>query len=225
MYWQNYILIILDLSSVTSVLSDMNFPSGYHGPTLENDQRYVLSPNDYESKRLAGLRAMKSRPTPETYRVPTGTWSGYGFSHSSPAASMNKPEDDIWKPSTSKTSDRMTFQDNSSPSTMNLNKSNIVENTSMHVLGRISSTHWPDLATLLVAIGLERYINVFNSHEIDLSTFATFTDEDFMHIGINAYGARRKLQMAVLGLQKQLKPFAMAPGAERKSPSSGQKDW
>ena len=39
----------------------------------------------YESKRLAGFKAMQSRLTPSPYRVPTGTWSGYGISHTSPA--------------------------------------------------------------------------------------------------------------------------------------------
>lgn len=160
-----------------------------------------MSPNEYESKRLAGLRAMQTRPTPETYRVPTGTWSGYGISHTSPAAWLKSPnqEDDIWKSSTSKASEMMlNFPDGACASPSSLNKSNILDQTSSHVMSRMSG-NWTDLPALLIAIGLERYINVFNSHEIDLGTFATFTDHDFIQIGINAYGARRRLQLAVLG--------------------------
>lgn len=68
---------------------DVQGTSGYH--TL-NDKK----PELYDSKRLAGYRAMQSRPNPGVYRVPTNTWSGYGISHTSPGAMM-KREEDIWK--------------------------------------------------------------------------------------------------------------------------------
>lgn len=52
---------------------------------------------------------------------------------------------------------------------------------------------------MLSALGLDRYINVFTTHEIDLTTFSTLTDQDLVEIGINAFGARRKILLAISG--------------------------
>lgn len=65
----------------------MNNPGEYHGPTL--DKKPPSSPGslasyDYDSKRLAALVAMRSRPHPANLRVPQNSWSGYGVSHTSP---------------------------------------------------------------------------------------------------------------------------------------------
>lgn len=70
--------------------SDIQSLSDYH---TMNDNKKTET---YDSKRLAGYKAMQSRPSPGTYRVPTNTWSGYGISHTSPGAMM-KREEDIWK--------------------------------------------------------------------------------------------------------------------------------
>lgn len=79
------------------------------------------------------------------------------------------------------------------------NTSNIIENTPSHILNRVISSDWPDLPSMLTSLGLERYIGVFNQHEIDLTTFGTLTDQDLMEIGINAFGARRKILLAISG--------------------------
>lgn len=79
------------------------------------------------------------------------------------------------------------------------NTSNIIENTPSHILSRVISSDWPDLPSMLTSLGLDRYIGVFNQHEIDLTTFGTLTDQDLMEIGINAFGARRKILLAISG--------------------------
>lgn len=83
------------------------------------------------------------------------------------------------------------------------NTSNIIDNTPSHILNRVMASDWPDLPSMLTSLGLDRYIAVFNQHEIDLTTFGTLTDQDLMEIGINAFGARRKILLAISGKDKR----------------------
>ena len=41
--------------------------------------------------------------------------------------------------------------------------------------------------------GLAKYTDVFLRHEVDLATFATLTEQDLKEIGIQTFGARKKL--------------------------------
>ncbi|KAB0796661.1 hypothetical protein PPYR_10722 [Photinus pyralis] len=205
---------ISDKSEVNSVLSDIN-NANYHGTTVS--KRSDNSP-DFDQKRLAGIRAMQMRPS-GGYRVPTSTWSGYGISHTSPGSlqleSSSNKEDDIWKTTATKLD--TTF---SSPSTSGLNTSNFLDHTPSNVINRITSSHWPDLISLLTSIRLEKYVGLFTSHEIDLTTFLSLTDQDLIELGVTAFGARRKMLLIISELNKRSTPFSAAPGAERKSSSS-----
>lgn len=40
---------------------------------------------------------------------------------------------------------------------------------------------------------------MFQSHEVDISTFSTFTDGDLCEIGVTAFGARKKMLLAIAG--------------------------
>ncbi|KAK5641945.1 hypothetical protein RI129_010492 [Pyrocoelia pectoralis] len=176
----------------------------YHGTISKRSSTSQLTP-DFDQKRLAGIRAMQMRPS-GGYRVPTSTWSGYGISHTN---------DDIWKSSITKLD--TTF---SSPSTSGLNTSNFLDHTPSNVINRITSSHWPDLISLLTSIRLEKYVGLFASHEIDLTTFLSLTDQDLIELGVTAFGARRKMLLIISELNKRSTPFSAAPGAERKSSSS-----
>lgn len=144
---------------------------------------------------------MQSRPNPGTYRMPTNSWSGYGISHTNIGSysdkAKSKKEDDIWKNPLS-TSVRDSFPVSPSVS-VSFNTSNILDHTSSHILNRVTTSDWPDLTTMLTSLGLERYLAIFNRHEIDLTTFTTLTDQDLIEIGINAFGARRKILLAISG--------------------------
>ncbi|KAG5899748.1 hypothetical protein JTB14_006086 [Gonioctena quinquepunctata] len=207
---------------ISSVLSDMSFSPGYHGPSVDKRQdSNTLAPNDLESKRLAGIRAMQSRPQPGSYRVPNNSWSGYFISHTSPAGLADKiksqKEEDIWNTTSPKRNDVC----NSLSNSVSLNTSNILDHTPSHILNCLISSEWNDLPTMLTSLGLERYIGLFTRHEIDLTTFPTLTDKDLIEIGINAFGARRKILLAISELNKRSNSFSAAPGAERKnSPTS-----
>ncbi|KAJ8933828.1 hypothetical protein NQ314_013750, partial [Rhamnusium bicolor] len=222
-YYRNFSESPSDQMELSSVLSEMSLSCGYHGPSVDKKQdRVNLVPFELENKRLSGLRAMQSRPMPGSYRVPNNSWSGYGISHTSPASyidkNRSKKDEDIWKMPTSKHNDMYNLPSTSSAAT--LNTSNILDHTPVHILNRVTSSNWSDLPTMLTSLGLERYMSVFTTHEIDLTTFSTLTDQDLIEIGINAFGARRKILLAISELNKRSSPFSAAPGAERKSSSS-----
>ena len=50
-----------------------------------------------------------------------------------------------------------------------------------------------DLSDLLARQGLAKYTDLFIRHEVDLQTFATLTEQDLREIGIQTFGARKKL--------------------------------
>jgi hypothetical protein len=41
--------------------------------------------------------------------------------------------------------------------------------------------------------GLAKYTDLFVRHEVDLQTFATLTEQDLREIGVQTFGARKKL--------------------------------
>nr|CAI5865190.1 unnamed protein product [Callosobruchus analis] len=202
------------------------FSAGYHGPSVDKRQdKVAFGVSDYEIKRIAGLRAMQTKPSPNAYRVPTNAWCGYGVSYTSPvtiADRRNSKDDDVWKMSSSSGTVSRPSDSYSSPTTSAaMNMSNVLDHTpNHHVLSNLSTSDWRDLTSLLTALGLTRYIAIFTTHEIDLGTFTTLTDQDLIDIGISAFGARRKILLAISEMNKRSTPFAAAPGAERSSSNS-----
>lgn len=211
-------------SELSSVLSDVSNLSSFPGAEKKGDRS--MTNYDYENKRLAGIRAMQIRPTPGTFRLPNNSWSGYGLSHTSPAAVLREKtgnkkvfnvndfnildvtdrclqSDDVWT-SPSKSNDGYGLPSTSSSA---LNTSNLLDQTPSHIIQRVTSTKWSDLPSMLTSLGLERYIGLFATHEIDLGTFVSLNDQDLVEIGINAFGARRKMLLAISG--KYLKRLAL----------------
>jgi len=50
-----------------------------------------------------------------------------------------------------------------------------------------------DLPTVFTKEGLAKYTDLFVRHEVDLQTFATLTEQDLREIGVQTFGARKKL--------------------------------
>merc|ERR1711936_1457922 len=50
-----------------------------------------------------------------------------------------------------------------------------------------------DLPSVFAKEGLAKYTDLFVRHEVDLQTFATLTEQDLREIGIQTFGARKKL--------------------------------
>ncbi|KAJ8013679.1 hypothetical protein DPEC_G00032300 [Dallia pectoralis] len=65
-----------------------------------------------------------------------------------------------------------------------------------------SSFKVSDLPELFSAMGLGKYIDIFQQQEIDLQTFLTLTDQDLKELGITTFGARRKMLLAISELNK-----------------------
>ncbi|RZC40327.1 bicaudal C, partial [Asbolus verrucosus] len=205
------------LSSISTNSSFLPSPQGSspqseHPTTSDyHSMQEKKSCESLESKRLAGFKAMQSRPSPGVYRIPTSTWSGYGISHTSPAGFLLKKDEDIWKASPDQ------FP---STSGANMNTSNILDHTPTHFVNRVTNNLWPDLPSLLSSLGLDRYVSMFVKQEVDLATFSTFSEKDLITIGVTAFGSRRKMLLAISELNRRSRSFSMAPGAERKSSSS-----
>ncbi|XP_076654317.1 protein bicaudal C isoform X4 [Halictus rubicundus] len=100
-----------------------------------------------------------------------------------------------------------------------ISSSNYMEHTPTSHLSLITSHRYNDLTTMLTSVGLEKYIRLFTSHEVDMATFPSLTDKDLCEIGINAWGARRKIMLLIAEMNKRSSPFcgSAAPGAERKA--------
>ena len=58
-----------------------------------------------------------------------------------------------------------------------------------------------DLPGLLHQLNLEHYEDCFQREEVDLATFLTMTEEDLKEVGVTTVGARRKLSLAISGVQ------------------------
>ncbi|XP_028130634.1 protein bicaudal C [Diabrotica virgifera virgifera] len=205
-------------NDLSSVLSEMNFSPGYHGTSVDRRQdKNNLVPIDLENKRMAGYRAMQNKAVTGSYRQPTNSWSGYYISHTSPTPLVDtlrqKKEEEVWNTPPKRTNSYSNIS-------AALNTSNILEHTPSHVLNNLISSDWPDLPTMLTSLGLERYINLFTTHEIDLMIFSTLTDKDLIEIGINTFGVRRKILLAISELNRRSSSFSAAPGAERKNSPS-----
>jgi hypothetical protein len=54
-----------------------------------------------------------------------------------------------------------------------------------------------DLSSLFNQLSLNKYIQSFLEQEIDLQTFVTMSDNDLREMGVNTFGARRKMSMAI----------------------------
>ena len=223
----------IDLCSMLSDLPvrDRRAP-GCEKKSLEMAVQQNLVPFDYEQKKILAAKAIHAKPSSADYRVPTSAWSGYGLSQSIPPISTTdlskeltaSHPSDLWKePTTPVFSGEIDFGIGSGKRVGQIGiSSNYMEHTPTAHLNKITSHRHNDLTTLLTSVGLEKYIRLFTSHEVDMATFPSLTEKDLCEIGINAWGARRKIMLLIAEMNKRTSPFcgSAAPGAERKSTTS-----
>ncbi|KAG7197816.1 hypothetical protein KM043_001630 [Ampulex compressa] len=223
----------LDLSSMLSELSvtDRRAP-GCEKKSLEIAVQQNLAPFDYEQKKILAVKAMQSKPSANDYRVPTSAWSGYGLSQSiPPITTSDLTKDltghpaDLWKePTTPVFNTDMDFGLPTSEDRVGQigMASNYMEHTPTSRLKKITSQRYADLPSMLTGVGLEKYIRLFTSLEVDMATFPSLTEKDLCEIGITAWGARRKMMLLISEMNKRNSPFcgSAAPGAERKATAS-----
>ncbi|XP_049876013.1 protein bicaudal C homolog 1 [Pectinophora gossypiella] len=188
-------------------LSERRAP-GCEKKTLETLNK--MSPlANYRNMKAEASKAMREN-VGSGYRVPTTRWSGYYFSHTSPGP-INLNEN--------ATNEAVTPEkgwNRSEPV-----RPNIVETAPSPPQASAKPCRYQQLYDLLRDIGLQKYIDLFKKHELDLSTFASLNEADLTEIGITAFGARRKMLLIIAELQKQAgAPKSSPSNAERKLVSS-----
>ncbi|XP_008547286.1 protein bicaudal C isoform X1 [Microplitis demolitor] len=215
----------MDISGVLSDFGLSDLPSD-----RASSRQY--SGYDYDQKKIMAFKAMQNLPKPNEYRVPTSTWSGYGLSQTMPPATVtsldstvhSKPIEpsDLWDdPKTPLAyAPPMDFKvDSAQDKGMLGMTSSYVDHTPGSRLEKVIAGQHTDIASMLTSVGLEKYIRLLMSHEVDMTTFRSLTEKDLYEIGITAWGARRKILLLIAELNKRSMPFSgsVAPGAERKS--------
>uniref|UniRef100_A0A1B6KZ36 SAM domain-containing protein n=1 Tax=Graphocephala atropunctata TaxID=36148 RepID=A0A1B6KZ36_9HEMI len=208
-----------------------NDSSEVRAPGFERQKRFF----DYHQLKLQATQALQGQPKPSDLRVPTSSWAGYGFSQSSPSTVLKEQKlkegiasqsSDIWAKN-SLFSTAVSELGSSSPdlttvsNNVTLSHSNHLESMPSNLLSVVSSV-FSDLPALLASMGLEKYTQLFKSHEVDLATFQTLSETDLKEIGVSAFGARRKMLLCISELNKRSSQFrySAAVGAERKISSS-----
>lgn len=115
--------------------------------------------------------------------------------------------------------------------------SNYLDAAASSTFNVVTSSNYSDLPSQLASLGLQKYIRqyfrfifitfftfnnvlcqctcflileLFKSHEIDLSTFQTLTEADLREIGVTALGARRKMMLFISGNKKIQVHFIMS---------------
>lgn len=150
---------------------------------------------------------MKRALEGEAIRTPTSSWTGLGLSRTSPFSLETVRKSNDW--------------DHNDASPYGLVKTTgIVDSGPSNML----YGHYKDMQSLLISLGLEHYIDTFHINEVDLDVFATMTPENLTTLGIQAFGARKKLLMAIhqlnaskLNMSRSTRfSGSAAPGAERR---------
>ena len=60
---------------------------------FDSSPQQNLTPGDYEQKKFMAVKALQNIPNSTEARVPTSTWSGYGFSLTSPSTLFAEQKD------------------------------------------------------------------------------------------------------------------------------------
>lgn len=198
-------------------------------PGFERQTRNFL---DYQRLKIQAAQAVQNQPMPTRVRVPTSSWSGYGFSQSSPSSILKEQKlkdglttqgEDTWKEIPTFSASVVDYSSNPDLETVAsdiaLSNSNYLDALPMCTLNTFSQC--TDLPSVLASLGLERYTQLFKCHEVDLATFQTLTESDLREIGISAVGARRKMMVYISEMNSSnIFQGSAAPGAERKNSSS-----
>ncbi|CAH0400739.1 unnamed protein product [Chilo suppressalis] len=199
-----------EINELANIISDLPLSErravGCEKKTLETLNK--LSPlSDYRKLKADANKAMKEA-VGSGYRVPTPRWAGHYFSHTSPAP--------IAMPSPARTS----TTPEKGWSRVELTRPNIVEASPSPPAPSARPCRYQQLYELLRDIGLQKYIELFKKHELDMTTFASLNEADLTEIGVSAFGARRKMLLIIAELQKQSSGPKGTGGSPRKFPSS-----
>lgn len=163
-----------------------------------NDLSYNFDP-----RIVAGIRAINTNPSSNEMRIPTPIWQGAGISRTSPVPLESTPVS-----STSHQHNNSWIESQPGDGLFPNMTTSLLDTTPTRQRHQISK--YKDIATLLTGIGLQHHIQSFIDAEIDMTVFPTLTEQDLQNLGINTFGARRRITMAVkeftatVNLQKEM---------------------
>ncbi|XP_036321966.1 protein bicaudal C [Rhagoletis pomonella] len=177
---------------------------------------------DFDMKRAMGFKAMERPPISGELRTPTPNWAGMALSRTSPGI-LESVDDSLWPRNVAS----MNFGGGAGPSGPSITPYalgmtvGLMDATPTN--RRLQLSQHKDIHTLLTSLGLEHYIKIFVTNEIDLEMFTTLTEDNLLELGITAFGARRKLLLAINTLQANDAtnagmPIASAPQSNNSSP-------
>ncbi|KAL3182302.1 hypothetical protein MRX96_007494 [Rhipicephalus microplus] len=213
---------------------------------------------DYERRKLLATKAMQEH-VGSTKRVPSSTWSGFGFSKSMPESAvkgqiqLRNVASSSRRPPKLEETKVCSSIDQASPSKVwsnpadaclgaaggsIMNDSDDTQHCGTNFEAGFSASNFfecvgahsqaqekqiIDIPHLFSQLGLGRYVDVFQQHEIDLQTFLHMTDSDLQQLCI-PYGARKKMLLAMSDINSRAltaitRTFQAAPGAELQSPN------
>lgn len=97
--------------------------------------------------------------------------------------------------------------DNSDSIVASKNNNNISSNNNQNKNTKTNSTVTlpKSLTELFTNLNLNKYIESFLEQEIDITTFSTMSDNDLREMGVNTFGARRKMSMAIKELNSGIR--------------------
>jgi len=166
---------------------------------------------EYDAKRVLASKALQTKPVAHETRAPTPAWSGLGFSNSLPdhvmreqlastssedAGNQGEAGSSAGKHWFGNSSALDSFLASNSPEAQDGAADSTGGSTSVNKASA-SANHvkegHDDLPSLFAKHGLTKYTDLFYRHEIDIQTFASLTENDLKEIGIQTFGARKKL--------------------------------
>ncbi|XP_061397140.1 protein bicaudal C [Musca vetustissima] len=153
---------------------------------------------DFDIKRAMGFKAMERPPVAGELRTPTPSWMGMGLSRTSPVPMETVDDLSPWHRGPTGLGVGGGAGPLVSPYGLG-STTGIVDSTPTN--RRLQLTQYKDIHSLLTSLGLEHYIKIFVLNEIDLEMFMTLTEENLMELGITAFGARKKMLVAIHTLQ------------------------
>eukprot|EP00118_Oscarella_pearsei_P008807 m.47182 g.47182 ORF g.47182 m.47182 type:complete len:892 (+) comp33767_c0_seq5:56-2731(+) len=182
---------------------------------------------DYERKRRMASEAMRKPVMAQQVRIPTDTWSGLYFSKSMPEQAIREKlrRQNRIKESSMATAyeaqelygsyslDPDAFE--SPIATKSGARRNLTKDFDVGPLGAASykelqtypktSQQYNDLGDFLAYCGLSKYASLFEDQEVDLNTFLSLGEQDLKELGVEMFGARKKMLLAIADFQGQ--PF------------------
>jgi len=199
-------------SNLSNIFLDRRLDPARRAPGCEKQvlQKQLM---DYDEKRLMAARAVQqSKPCANEPRTPTQIWSGMGFSNSMPESVIREKlaeEAAANKVKAGNGGGLQGINEEQQPACNGDQAQNWFGNSS----GTLDALFHPpkssgvhaavnnnpnilatdDLPTILSKYGLAKYTDLFLRHEVDLQTFATLTEQDLREIGVQTFGARKKL--------------------------------